>query len=404
MKKKSTSKSAFFNLRILIASVLCLFGVLVALLASGVFSNVSAQANATQAQAQGPKAQQPGQMIVIPASHADASRPLREQLLEWPPREKLGEEHQANLNPKIPHKHQDRPDPVVQDSFFQRLVNTPAVPGPILTWDGIPFPGVVCNCAPPDTNGQVGKTQYVQTVNEGIQVWDKITGVSVFGPVAIRSLWGGFGGVCETAGSGHPVVNYDRLADRWVVSQSAIPTGASVPMDECIAVSQTGDGTGAYYRYQFHLTNDYLDYPKIGVWPDGYYMAANIFNTAHTAFLGPQAFVFNRMKMLVGDPSATGQTLGITGGPSETTFCLPIWTAAVRRQSVIRTISWHGPRASLSFIRSGRFMRTSSIRGTRPLHWRPHCRRRPLPCFAQLPAIACPNLAQPPIWTPSPIG
>ena len=204
MKKKSTSKSAFFNLRVLIASVLCLFGVFVALVASGVFSNASAQTNATQAQAQEPKAQQPGQMIVIPASHADASRPLREQLLEWPPREKLGEEHEANLNPKIPHKHQDDPDPVVQDSFFQRLVNTPAVPGPILTWDGIPFPGVVCNCAPPDTNGQVGKTQYVQTVNEGIQVWDKITGVSVFGPVAIRSLWGGFGGVCETAGSGQP--------------------------------------------------------------------------------------------------------------------------------------------------------------------------------------------------------
>ena len=98
-------------------------------------------------------------MIVIPASHADASRPLREQLLEWPPREKLSEEHQANLNLKIPHKHQDGPDRVVQDSFFQRLVNPPGVPGPILTWDGIPFPGVTCNCAPPDTNGQVGKTQ-----------------------------------------------------------------------------------------------------------------------------------------------------------------------------------------------------------------------------------------------------
>jgi hypothetical protein len=320
MNKKSSSQSAFFNLRVLIGLFVVLAGVFLARLALGTFSNASAQANATQAQAQEPKAQQPGQMIVIPASHADASRPLREQPLEWPPREKLGEEHQANLNPKIPPKHQDGPDPVVQDSFFQRLVNTPAVPGPILTWDGIPFPGVVCNCAPPDTNGQVGKTQYVQTVNEGIQVWDKITGVSVFGPVAIRSLWGGFGGVCETAGSGHPVVNYDRLADRWVVSQSAIPTGSSVPMDECIAVSQTGDATGAYYRYQFHLTNDYLDYPKIGVWPDGYYMAANIFDTAHTAFLGPQAFVFDRMKMLVGDPSATGQTLGITGGPTEATF------------------------------------------------------------------------------------
>src|SRR4029079_3267509 len=202
MKKKSTSQSALFNLNILIGLFVVLGGIFLALLALGTFSNAFAQTKATRAQARELKAQQPGQTIVIPASHADASRPLREQHLEWPPHEKLGQEHEANLNLKIPHKHQDGPDPVVQDSFFQRLVNTPGAPGPILAWDGIPFAGVTCNCAPPDTNGQVGKTQYVQTVNEGIQVWDKITGVSVFGPVAIRSLWTGFGGVCETAGSG----------------------------------------------------------------------------------------------------------------------------------------------------------------------------------------------------------
>ena len=62
MKKQSASRSAFFNLRVLIASVLCLFGVFVALVASGAFSNASAQTNATQAQAQEPKAQQPGQI------------------------------------------------------------------------------------------------------------------------------------------------------------------------------------------------------------------------------------------------------------------------------------------------------------------------------------------------------
>src|SRR6266403_4680784 len=56
MKKKSTSKSAFFNLRVLIASVLCLFGVFVALLGSGAFAQTKstgasqqpARSNATQ--------------------------------------------------------------------------------------------------------------------------------------------------------------------------------------------------------------------------------------------------------------------------------------------------------------------------------------------------------------------
>ena len=113
---------------------------------------------------------------------------------------------------------------------------------------------------------------------------------------------------------------YDQLADRWIISQFATPSGASVPQDECIAISQTGDATGAWYRYGFHLTSNFLDYPKLGVWPDGYYMAANVFNTQGTAFLGPQPFVFDRVKMLVGDPTATSQTRGIIGGSSEETF------------------------------------------------------------------------------------
>ena len=116
------------------------------------------------------------------------------------------------------------------------------------------------------------------------------------------------------------VVIYDQLADRWIISQFATPSGASVPQDECIAISQTGDATGAWYRYGFHLTSNFLDYPKLGVWPDGYYMAANVFNTAGTLFLGPQPFVFDRVKMLVGDPTATSQTRGIIGGSSEETF------------------------------------------------------------------------------------
>jgi hypothetical protein len=177
-----------------------------------------------------------------------------------------------------------------------------------------------CNCAPPDTNSEVGKTQYLQMVNEGLQIFDKLTGSSLLGPIAISSIWAGFGGACQNAGNGDPVVIYDQLADRWIISQFATPSGASIPQDECIAVSQTGDATGAWFRYGFHLTSNFLDYPKLGVWPDGYYMAANVFNTTGTLFLGPQPFVFDRVKMLVGDPSATSQTRGIIGGSSEETF------------------------------------------------------------------------------------
>ena len=312
MKKNSTLQSAFFSPRVLVASVFCLAGVFVALVAIDAFSNASGQGNAATAGSE----EQFGRTTVIHASHSDLSRPLREQPLIWPPAEA---EHEANLNPKIPLQHQDAPDPVIQNSFWQRMINTPAIPTPVLTWNGIIYPGVSCNCAPPDPNGEVGKTQYVQMVNEGLQVFDKITGTSTFGPVAIASIWSGFGGAC-TGGSGDPIVIYDQLADRWIISQFAVPSGANVPQDECIAISQTGDATGAWYRYDFHLTSNFLDYPKLGVWPDGYYMSANVFNTSGTSFLGPQAFVFDRVKMLAGDPTATSQTPGITGGSGESPF------------------------------------------------------------------------------------
>ena len=192
--------------------------------------------------------------------------------------------------PKIPLQHQDGPDPVIQNSFWQRMINTPAIPSPILSWNGIIYPGVGCNCAPPDPDGEVGKTQYVQMVNEGFQVFDKVSGASLLGPVAITSIWSGFGGACQNGGNGDPIVVYDQLADRWIISQFATPSGASVPQDECIAISQTGDATGAWYRYDFHLTSNFLDYPKLGVWPDGYYMSANVFNTAGHVLPRPSGF------------------------------------------------------------------------------------------------------------------
>ena len=162
----------------------------------------------------------------------------------------------------------------------------------------------------------MGLTQYVQIVNEGYQVFDKTTGASVFGPVGIATIWSGFGGVCQNNGHGDPVVLYDQLANRWLVSQFA---GASVLTDECVAVSTTSDATGSYNRYGFHLGTNFFDYPHLGVWPDAYYMSMNVFNPSGSAFLGPQPFAFDRSAMLAGAP-ATFVSTGITGGPAEDAY------------------------------------------------------------------------------------
>jgi subtilisin-like proprotein convertase family protein len=157
---------------------------------------------------------------------------------------------------------------------------------------------------PPDTNGAIGPLHYVQTVNSAVQVFGR-DGSVMTAPFLMSRLFGALGASdpCATTDDGDPIVVYDHLADRWLLSQFGVE---AVPLRQCIAVSQTGDPTGAYYVYSFTMPNDkFNDYPHFGLWPDGYYMTDNQFNLAGTAFLGAGAFAFDRAKMLVGDPDAS---------------------------------------------------------------------------------------------------
>jgi hypothetical protein len=127
-----------------------------------------------------------------------------------------------------------------------------------------------------DTVGDVGSGHYIQAVNVQFQIWDK-QGNSLAGPFAINSLWtaAGVGTLCNANNNGDPYVNYDHLADRWVLSQFAVPNGfATPPTAQCIAVSQTANPvTGGWFLYEF-IFNFGHDYPKMGVWPDAYYMSS----------------------------------------------------------------------------------------------------------------------------------
>ena len=303
MKRKSASQSAFFNLRLLVGFVLCLAGVSLALLAFGIFSGAPALAQASKSAA----------LQVGVSYHNDVSQPMRDMPSSTSADGREEHEREINENPKVPYRHTDSPDPVIQSSEVSALgLVAPSVPAPILNFDGIPFPGVSCSCAPPDPNGAVGQTQYVQIVNEGYQVFNKTTGSSVLGPKSIASVWTGFGGLCETMGHGDPVMLYDHLANRWLISQFAGVTGGPIT-DECVAISTTADATGTYNRYGFHLGTNFFDYPHLSVWPDGYYMSMNVFNATGTAYLGPQAFAFDRTKMLAGLPATFISPVGPLG-------------------------------------------------------------------------------------------
>src|SRR5204862_157286 len=124
------------------------------------------------------------------------------------------------------------------------------------------------------TPGAVGETQVVQGVNKSFAVFDKNAGKALVEPIAGHKLFNKLGGTCAKDNDGDPVVVFDKFARRWVLAQFAVSSGFS----QCVAVSTSPDATGTYHLYEFTYPA-FDDYPKIGVWSDGYYVTFNMFNS-----------------------------------------------------------------------------------------------------------------------------
>jgi hypothetical protein len=165
---------------------------------------------------------------------------------------------------------------------------------------------------PPDPDGDVGPNHYVEMINLVFAVYSK-TGTRLFGPVALGDLWAGFPIEDCTDESGDPIVLYDQTTDRWLLTQFTTrglnPATPTAPFYNCVAVSQTGDPTGAYYRYAFITQADeedggyfFPDYPKYGVWRDSYIMTTRDFGFDDR--YGISVYGLEKNKLVNGEPNA----------------------------------------------------------------------------------------------------
>ncbi len=191
------------------------------------------------------------------------------------------------------------PEYPVPDVAMQMVALPPVAANLGLNIDGLGQGqyGFLLEYSPPDTNGAVGATQYVQWVNAEFAVFDKATGALLSGPTEGNALWHGFGGGCEHNNDGDPIVQYDKIANRWILTQFSITT---LPYTQCVAVSTTSDATGTYNRFSFSFGSDLADYPKLSVWPDAYYMSFNLFLDGGS-FIGADACALDRNAMLTGN-------------------------------------------------------------------------------------------------------
>jgi hypothetical protein len=316
MKKKSTSQSAFFNLRVLTAAVFCLLGIAVALFAQGKGTRQTQQTSRSRGQQDAPGTQRPDvvQMIGPVVMNQD----LR-NLPYVPPKQK--EEERRLTRYPFPLAGADAPAGSGTSAYVQRLLKNvwrpaPRMPGPLLTFEGL---GDTCGCQPSDSEGDVGPNHYIEAINETIKIFDK-NGNTLSGPTSYNSFFSSLTGTpCTNANDGDPYVLYDAQADRWLISDFAFPSFPGSSFFQCIAVSQTNDpvsGGWFFYALQVDPANPTFlgDYPKFGLWNDGgtqnaYFLNVNTFSSP-TTFTGVRAYALDRASMLTGGPAnAIGFTL-----------------------------------------------------------------------------------------------
>ncbi|HJS98146.1 MAG TPA: hypothetical protein VJ756_03580 [Terriglobales bacterium] len=249
--------------------------------------------------------------IVGQVIHFDVSPPLRDLVKMAPNLPQYGL-HLASpaLRPKMQNMNQSEKLGYanVHDAALQNAVMNPLLPtvGVNVLGVGVGFFGYQVPDAPTDVNLAVGDTQVVQWVNVSFAVFDKATGNNILfngqHSVLGSQLWAGFNGQCANSNSGDIIAQWDKVAHRWVLMQPRF----SPPYRDCFAISMTPDATGSYFRFEFATPNpnvDFPDYPKLGIWRDGYYIAHNDFPNLQS-YAGVMACAYERAKLLVGDNSA----------------------------------------------------------------------------------------------------
>jgi IPT/TIG domain len=201
-------------------------------------------------------------------------------------------------------------DPARQTS----TANAPA-PAPSTAFPGLDFANWGAGW-PPDTNGDVGPSYYVETVNTSVGIFDKATGARVaaftFDQLFSQSPTGT---PCDNSNQGDPYALYDPIGDRYIVTDFAWSNYTSGAMYQCMAVSRTNDPVnGGWYFYAWQTESGGIlpDYPKVGVWPDGIYMSANDFATTGSgSFQNVQVWAFDRTAMEAG-ANATGVSFNLS--------------------------------------------------------------------------------------------
>ncbi len=178
--------------------------------------------------------------------------------------------------------------PIGEDPVWQKENGSKGTVTPYRNFEAIRNSDNSSGVAPPDSDGDIGPNHYFAMVNNSFQIFNR-AGTSLYGPAGSTTIWDGWSGYYGQSIS-DPIVLYDEQADRWFASVMTTSTYGGLYYILC-AVSTTSSPTGTWYRYAWSFSS-LPDYPKYGIWPDGYYLGLNR--------TGDDVLVLERSVMLTG--------------------------------------------------------------------------------------------------------
>jgi hypothetical protein len=181
------------------------------------------------------------------------------------------------------------------------------------TFEGIHASQIASRQHDVDANGAVGTKQYMEWVNVAFQGYDKTTFAPVWSvPQAGTEPFRKNNMPDCTHVGGDGIINFDRLASRWVIGVRSAPRAGTFYY--CVAISNTDDLTSStlrWYTYQFalnpvlgvnrHGRPYFPDWPKLGTWADAYYVSMDL-NDVDNGYeqIGVVVCALDRTNMLTG--------------------------------------------------------------------------------------------------------
>ena len=160
---------------------------------------------------------------------------------------------------------------------------------------------------PPDTHGAIGIAQFVEVTNSHIDIFqrdDPTQRTSI-------SLAAFFGYFAQTLFD--PRAVYDSVWNRWIVTAEAFAESPTV-QGHFIAVSTTADALGPFFIYALNVaffSDDFWDYPQLGMDQDSIIITANIFGT--TGYKGADMFAVAKALLYNGRGFSVPLFTGLVG-------------------------------------------------------------------------------------------